>query len=187
VGLLGGSFNPPHAGHVAISHAAMKAAKLDEIWWLVSPQNPLKHHAPEGMETRLAACTALLRKERGITPLGIEAQLGTRYTVDTLAKLQALYPEVRFVWLMGADNLTQFHRWKGWRRIAATVPMLVFDRAPFSHAAIHARAALALKASRRATASEVVERGGWCLLRIRRRGESSTAMRGAHNAHLTNP
>ncbi|MBI1274780.1 nicotinate (nicotinamide) nucleotide adenylyltransferase [bacterium] len=182
VGLLGGSFNPPHAGHVAISKEALKAAKLDEVWWLVSPHNPLKTEAPADMDARLEACGALLKGEPRIRPLGLEAELGTRYTVDTLERLTALYPQVRFVWLMGADNLAQFHLWKGWRRIAKLVPMLVFDRAPFSHTAMHAKAAMALKRFQRPLALEAVEQRGWALLRIRRRGESSTAMRGKTGA-----
>ena len=135
IGLLGGSFNPAHGGHRAISLFAIRALQLDELWWLVSPGNPLKD--PETMaplEARLASARAQARGTR-IRPTGIEAQLGTRYTVDTLAALKNRYPAHRFVWLMGADNLLQFHHWRAWREIARLVPIAVIARPGYNHAA----------------------------------------------------
>jgi nicotinate-nucleotide adenylyltransferase len=128
IGLLGGSFNPAHEGHRHISREAMRLLGLDEVWWLVSPQNPLKEAvgmAP--LAVRLASAKAAARHPR-IKPMTIEATLGTVYTADTVAKLQRLYPHKRFIWVMGADNLAQFHRWRRWRRLAARVPIAVMAR-----------------------------------------------------------
>jgi nicotinate-nucleotide adenylyltransferase len=128
VGVLGGSFNPAHEGHRHASLEALKHLNLDAVWWLVSPQNPLK--PVKGMATlekRLAAARATARHP-GIFVTAIERDLKTRYTADTLAKLLAHFPRTRFVWLMGTDNLHQIHLWKRWQDIFATVPVCVIDR-----------------------------------------------------------
>lgn len=128
-GLLGGSFNPAHLGHRRISLHAMAALGLDEIWWMVSPGNPLKAGALD--MAPLAARVASARRQAQGAPIrvtAIERQLATRYTVDTLRLIVRRYPRRRFVWLMGADNLDSFHLWRDWRRIAATVPIAVVDR-----------------------------------------------------------
>ncbi len=141
IGLLGGSFNPAHRGHRAISLHALRALGLDEVWWLVSPGNPLK--PPRGMAplpARLASARKVA-KHAPIRPTAIEARLGTRYTVDTLARLTRLYPRYRFVWLMGADNLGQFHEWHRWRDIARHVPIAVVAR-PGYDARAHASPAM---------------------------------------------
>lgn len=128
VGLLGGSFNPAHGGHRRMSLAAMDRLQLDELWWLVSPQNPLKPVAGMApLEARLASARAVARHPR-IRVSAIEAELGTQLTVDTVQALRRRYPQVRFLWLMGADNLLQFHRWADWRTIARTVPIVVLAR-----------------------------------------------------------
>ena len=136
IGLLGGSFNPAHGGHRRISLFARHALGLDEVWWLVSPGNPLK--SGEGMASlseRFAS--AVDRAARApIRVTAIERELGTRYTVDTLAALKRRYPANRFVWLMGSDNLAQFHRWKDWRRIARSLPFAVIARPGYSRAAL---------------------------------------------------
>jgi nicotinate-nucleotide adenylyltransferase len=140
VGLLGGSFNPAHSGHRAVSLAAMRALGLDEVWWLVSPGNPLK--PAKGMApfpARLASARAAARRSR-IRASDIETRLGTRYTVDTLSKLVRRYPKYRFVWLMGADNLAEFHRWRDWRRIAGTMPIAVIARPGYDDHALAAPA-----------------------------------------------
>lgn len=127
-GLLGGSFNPAHRGHWRISLHAANRLGLDEIWWLVSPGNPLKEG--KGMAP-LAARFASARQQARRAPIWptiIEADLGTIYTVDTLRALIARYPHRRFLWLMGADNLAQFHRWRDWRQIARMVPIAVIAR-----------------------------------------------------------
>ena len=139
-GLLGGSFNPAHAGHRRISLAAQRALGLEEMWWLVSPGNPLKPQA--GMAPLAARLASARRQARGtrIVPTTIETKLGTRYTVDTLERLVRLYPKRRFVWLMGSDNLAQFHRWRDWRRIARIMPIAVIARPGYSGIAQSARA-----------------------------------------------
>jgi nicotinate-nucleotide adenylyltransferase len=127
IGLFGGSFDPPHDGHRAVSLEALKRLGLDAVWWLVSPQNPLKPHAPADLGRRIAAARALANHPR-IKVTGVEAALGTTYTADTLRRLKAKLPGVRLVWMMGADNLASFHRWRDWEGIAATVPIAVFNR-----------------------------------------------------------
>lgn len=127
IGLLGGSFDPAHDGHVHITEEALRRFGLDRIWWLVSPGNPLKAHGPAPLATRIAAAQAVMRNPR-VQVTGIEANLGTRMTRDTIAALQGRYPGVRFVWLMGADNLVQFDRWDHWQDIAARVPIGVIAR-----------------------------------------------------------
>ena len=127
-GLLGGSFNPAHRGHRAISLAAIEAMGLDQMWWLVSPGNPLK--PARGMApfaARMGSARSMARRAP-IRVSDIEAKLGTRYTADTIAKLIRKYPKRRFVWVMGADNLAQFHRWRDWRQIARQVPIAVIAR-----------------------------------------------------------
>ena len=136
IGLLGGSFNPAHGGHRRISLFARDALGLDEVWWLVSPGNVLK--PAEGMASLPARIASARRQARRapIRPTAIEAQLGTRFTVDTLAAVTRRYPKLRFVWLMGADNLAQFHRWRQWRAIARTMPIAVIARPGYDAAAL---------------------------------------------------
>lgn len=135
IGLLGGSFNPAHEGHRRISLFAIDALGLDELWWLVSPGNPLK--AKQGMAPLAARLASAERQARHapIVPTAIEATLGTRYTADTLRLLVRRFPRDRFIWIMGADNLAQFHRWKDWRRIARTLPIAVIARPGYDAAA----------------------------------------------------
>lgn len=142
IGLLGGSFNPPHEGHRLASRIALRALSLHRLWWLVSPGNPLKDArelAP--MPARLAAARALADDPR-IVVTDIEASIGTRYTHATLAFLTRHCPGVRFVWIMGADNLAGFHRWQRWRDIARLTPMAVIDRPGSTLKAAHTRAAI---------------------------------------------
>ncbi len=128
MGLLGGSFNPAHSGHRRMSLEAMRRLKLDEVWWMVSPQNPLKPVAGmASLRARLASARAMARHPR-IRVTAIEQELGTQMTVDSIAALKARYPQVRFIWLMGADNLLQFHRWAAWREISRNVPIVVMAR-----------------------------------------------------------
>ncbi len=141
IGLLGGSFNPAHDGHLEISELAMCKLRLDGVWWMVSPQNPLK--PAQGMaplERRIAEAARTADDPR-ITVTGIETELGTQYTADTLAALRERFPNARFIWLMGADNLVQMHRWRQWSRIFHTVPVAVFARPTYSLRAEQAKAA----------------------------------------------
>jgi nicotinate-nucleotide adenylyltransferase len=144
IGLLGGSFNPPHRAHVAISEAALKTLGLDAVWWLVTPGNPLKTHdelAP--LDERLEACRRIATNPR-IVVTALEADLGTASTIVTLSFLRLRFPRVHFVWVMGGDNLAGFHRWAEWRRIAALMPIVIADRPQWRLQALAAPAARAL-------------------------------------------
>jgi nicotinate-nucleotide adenylyltransferase len=144
IGLLGGSFNPPHIAHRAISLFAIKRLKLDRVWWLVSPGNPLKDHAAlHDLDERADAARRMAGDPR-IDVTCLEAVIGTRYTADTITYLRRRTSGLRLVWIMGADNLAQFHRWQNWRRIASEVPIAVIDRPPRSFRAMAAPAAQAL-------------------------------------------
>src|ERR1700719_1625658 len=144
IGLLGGSFDPPHLAHRAISQFAIKRLKLDRVWWLVTPGNPLKENgALRGLEARAEAAREMADDPRLDTSC-LESVIGTRYTVDTISYLRRRASGLRFVWIMGADNLAQFHRWQNWRRIAAEVPTAVIGRPPHSLRALAAPAAQAL-------------------------------------------
>lgn len=149
IGLLGGSFNPAHAAHRRISLFARAALDLDEVWWLVSPGNVLK--PVEGMAplpARYASARDLARRAP-IRVTVIERELGTRYTIDTLRALRRRYPRFRFVWLMGADNLAQFHRWRDWRAIARAVPIAVIARPGYDGPALASPAMVWLRRWRR--------------------------------------
>ena len=180
IGLLGGSFDPPHQGHVNITLAAIKRFALDEVWWLVSPGNPIKEQGPAPFEKRMAAAQALMQHPR-VKVSDFEARVGTRYTSETLAALIKAFPQHRFVWLMGADNLHQFHRWQDWRGIMDTVPVGVLAR-PRSR--ISARNSVAARAYRDARlpghASRLLGQAKapcWCFVNVPMMGVSSTAIR----------
>ncbi|WP_435419173.1 nicotinate-nucleotide adenylyltransferase [Parerythrobacter aurantius] len=158
-GLLGGSFNPAHGGHRRISLFACDALGLDEVWWLVSPGNPLKPR--QGMAAHQARYRSALQQARRapIRVTAIEAQLGTRYTVDTLRKLVRRYPNREFVWLMGSDNVAQFHQWRAWRAIARLMPIAVVARPGYERAVAASPAAAWLRRYR--IAPETFKRGEW--------------------------
>ena len=181
IGLLGGSFNPAHSGHLHISLEALKRLGLDEVWWLVSPQNPLKKASDlEAYELRLSTAHALADHPR-IRVCDLEAKHGLHYTIDTLRYLQAHHRDVQFVWLMGADNLAGFHRWRSWREIAARVPIAILDRAPYGMRALHARFALQYArwrvASSAAATLAVASAPRWAYLTIPRHPLSATYLR----------
>ena len=183
-GLLGGSFNPAHGGHRRITLFALEALGLDEIWWLVSPGNPLKPQAgmaPLAARLEIGAESGAARADRADRN---RAELGTRYTVDTLAKLTRRYPKRRFVWLMGSDNLAQLHRWKDWRRIARTMPIAVIARPGYDADAMTSPAMAWLRRYR-VPAASIRKRGQWSapalvLLRFDPDYRSATAIRRAH-------
>jgi nicotinate-nucleotide adenylyltransferase len=141
IGLLGGSFNPAHAGHRRISLDAMAALGLDEVWWLVSPGNPLKEGAKDmaPFEARLAAAAAMAKRSR-IRVSDFEQRAGTRFTIDTVQLLKRRYPTHRFIWLLGSDTLPNFHLWRGWRDLAREVPIAVIRRPGYDSTAHAARA-----------------------------------------------
>jgi nicotinate-nucleotide adenylyltransferase len=141
IGLLGGSFNPAHRAHRRMSLAAMEALGLDEVWWLVSPGNPLKDKARDMAPYAARFASAQLKARRSrIKVSGFEAKAGTRYTVDTLAALQKRWSRFRFIWLMGEDTVPQFHQWKDWRALARMVPIAVLSRPGYDDDARAARA-----------------------------------------------
>lgn len=127
IGLLGGSFDPAHEGHVHVTREALKRFGLSQVWWLVSPGNPLKAAGPAPMDVRLTRARSIMQHPR-VVVTGLEAKLGTRYTAETLSALQSFYPGVIFVWLMGADNLAQLHLWQDWRWIMESVHVGVLAR-----------------------------------------------------------
>jgi nicotinate-nucleotide adenylyltransferase len=148
VGLLGGSFNPPHDGHVHVSKTALKKLRLDYVWWLVSPQNPLK--PSRGMarfDKRLEAARRLASRHPRMVASGIEQELGTRFTIDTLSALKRRFADTRFVWVMGSDNLVQIPRWRCWQQIFAEVPVAVVARPGSALAARRSKAATRFKSA----------------------------------------
>ncbi len=144
IGLLGGSFNPPHEGHALITRLALRRLQLDRVWWLVTPGNPLK--SLTGLAALKARVEAARRLDVGprVVVSDIEAQIGSRFTYDTLLWLRQRAPRAHFVWIMGADNLRQLHLWRHWRLIADLVPIAVVDRPGSTLRAISSRAGVAL-------------------------------------------
>ncbi|WP_138935162.1 nicotinate-nucleotide adenylyltransferase [Roseovarius arcticus] len=180
IGLLGGSFDPPHAGHVHITREALKLFGLDAVWWLVSPGNPLKAHGPAPLERRMDAARAIMQHPR-VHISDVEAQIGARYTARTLAVLRAACPGVNFVWLMGADNMVQFHQWQDWREIMESVPVGILAR---PGARLAARASVAARVYERARVplGEARNLGrmqapAWCFANVPMLSLSSTHLR----------
>ncbi|MCB5177669.1 MULTISPECIES: nicotinate-nucleotide adenylyltransferase [Microvirga] len=181
IGLYGGSFNPAHAGHRHVSLLALRRLRLDRIWWIVTPGNPLKDLSelvPLPLRVEGARETA---DHPRIDVTTFEEEIGASYTVETLAYLRRRYPGVRFVWIMGADSLASFHRWRGWRRIARTMPFAVVDRPGWTLKAVRSRGAQALSAWRiaeaRAPALADMAAPAWVFLHGPRSPLSSTAIR----------
>jgi nicotinate-nucleotide adenylyltransferase len=180
IGLLGGSFNPAHEGHRHISLEALKRLGLDEVWWLVAPQNPLKPIAGMApLEERIAGAKRV-SADRRIRVVDLETRLGTHFTADTLEALRARLPRTRFVWLMGADNLAQIRHWKDWQAIFARVPIAVFARPTYCRSAL---AELAAQRFRRARVSPRTQRfsaarpPAWMFLPVKLDPHSATAIR----------
>lgn len=178
---MGGSFNPAHDGHLFIARLALKRLGLHEVWWLVSPQNPLKSRddmAP--FPQRLASARALTR-DRRIRPSDVELRLGTQYTADTLVELRRRCPRIRFVWIMGADNLIGFHRWERASLILHTLPVAIFDRPTYSLRALSSRTARRYKGVRlpqgKARTLAARRPPAWVFLHTRRHSASATRIR----------
>ena len=141
IGILGGSFNPAHRGHLHISRQALKLLQLDEIWWMVSPQNPLKPvNDMVDFESRIESAETIAQ-DRRIRVTNIEFELDTAYTAETLTELKKKFPKARFVWLMGADNLMQIPKWKDWQQIFHAVPIAIFTRPTYTKRALAGYAA----------------------------------------------
>lgn len=181
VGLLGGSFNPAHEGHREISLLALKRLQLDAVWWLVSPGNPLKDAADYApYEERLRTARKLSDHPRIIVS-NFEERKGLQYTVDTLETLRALWPQIDFVWLMGADSLASFHRWRDWKKIASLAPIAIFNRPGYETAWRTAPAAQELAAFRLeendAAGLSGAEPPAWLFIAEPQNAQSSTAIR----------
>ncbi len=181
VGLLGGSFNPAHNGHRYISLQALKLLGLDEIWWLVSPLNPLKQSKDMASYERRLETAQEVANHPHIIVSDLEYKIGTHYTIDTLTKLKELYPDINFVWLMGADNLLQFHQWYRWRSIMHSVPIAVFARKHYALKALHGKTArlyqLYRKDPKDAFDLAFCKPPAWVFLPIRKHPASSTEIR----------
>lgn len=181
VGLLGGSFDPPHKGHVQITEQALRRFELDRVWWLVSPGNPLKSRGPAPLVDRMQAARAMMQHPQ-VTVTDAEVQLGTRYTAETLRALQRRYPDVRFVWLMGADNLAQFDQWQDWRWIMENVPIGVLARPGERISARLSKAARVYRGARLPGRAAAIlgscSAPAWCFINMPMNRQSSSAIRG---------
>ena len=181
VGLYGGSFNPAHDGHAHVAETAKRRLGLDRVIWLVSPQNPLKSaHETASLAARIAGARALAHGY-GMVVAAVETQLGSNYTIDTIRGLKARFPGVKFVWIMGADSLASFHRWKGWTQIMHEVPVAVVSRPWISLKSRFSPAALRFARFRRSSESAITLAGSktpaWTFLFGRFNFQSSTALR----------
>lgn len=177
VGLFGGSFNPAHEGHAHVAETALARLGLDRVVWLVSPGNPLKE-APGSLEARMAGARALARGP-SMTVSDAEARLGVRYSLDTIRLLKMRHPGVRFVWVMGADSLASFHRWKGWTEIFREIPIAVVARPGAGKALTSPAARRFAQARVRPGALMVSEPPAWSWLAAPLNFTSSTALRGS--------
>ena len=190
IGLFGGSFNPPHEGHRLASLAALARLGLDCVWWIVTPGNPLKDISVlPGLRQRMAAAQNLAADPR-IKITGLEADIGTRYSHDTIGYLKRRCPGVDFVWIMGADNLAGFHRWQRWRDIIDMVPLAIIDRPGATLRAVHGRASAILAPFRLDETDGLLLPGArppaWVFLHGPRSSQSSTALRLAGHGLPTN-
>lgn len=181
MGLLGGSFNPAHDGHRYISLLALKRLVLDEVWWLITPQNPLKSRAETApLAERMLAAKRVARHPR-IRVSDLETRLGTSHTSDTLARLRPRFPQCTFVWLMGADNLVQISRWKDWQRIFHLAPIAVVSRPSYSRRALTGRSARVFARYRlpagQAKSLATREPPAWVFLHARTHSGSATRIR----------
>jgi len=181
--LLGGSFNPAHEGHAHISKIALKRLGLDQVWWLVSPQNPLKSSRNTAAYSQRFAMAAKMADHPRIKVSDFELRAGTRYTIDTLTALKRRYPDHQFVWLMGADNLAGFHKWRNWQEIANLLPLAIIDRPGNAGKALSSTAASRLRRYRmNEQDGSILARAAapaWMFLTGPTRPDSSTALRDA--------
>lgn len=183
IGLFGGSFNPPHNGHVHVSQTALLRGELDQVWWLVTPGNPLKDTSKlESLTGRIRKCHAMITHP-AIKVTAIEAKYKLRYTQETLAQLKRIAPRVNFVWIMGADNLKNFHKWQNWRQIADQMPIMVIDRPGSTLSYRSAQASIALSQYRLdetdAKLLSKMRAPAWAFIHAPRNSMSSTAIRNA--------
>lgn len=182
IGILGGSFNPAHRGHLHLSHEAMKWLGLDEIWWLLSPHNPLKNKdSLADYEVRRDFARDFLKDEPKIHLSEFESEHGLQYSTQTLRTLKAEHPEHRFIWLMGADNLAGFHHWQEWQAMMKENRIAVFDRSPYQNDALAAPAAQEFSAYQlpefQSETLQTLDSPAWCYIKMPLHPESSTNLR----------
>ncbi|MXX88635.1 MAG: nicotinate-nucleotide adenylyltransferase [Boseongicola sp. SB0677_bin_26] len=181
IGLLGGSFDPAHEGHAHITREALKRLALDEVWWLVSPGNPLKDNGPAPLPERMARAREVMRHPR-VRVTDLEVRLGTRRTCDSLVRMTCLFPGVRFAWLMGADNLADLHRWDRWEEIMALVPVAVLARPGHRVSPLFSPAARRFRRgrlpARAAPQLALADPPAWTFLNVPMSDLSSTRIRG---------
>ena len=179
IGLLGGSFNPAHEGHLYISLEAFKRLNLDKIYWLVTPQNPLKKlNQMDSFAQRFASACEFAKDPR-ITVSDFEYHFSTTYTIDTITRLRQLHPNTEFIWLMGADNMVDFHRWKNWKSIVKTIPIAVFDRQDSFYKCIKSKLASCFPNGKIITNAftGAFNQYSWYIIRMKKHCESSTRIR----------
>ncbi|MYA89447.1 MAG: nicotinate-nucleotide adenylyltransferase [Boseongicola sp. SB0662_bin_57] len=181
VGLLGGSFDPAHEGHAHVTREALKRLALDEVWWLVSPGNPLKECGPAPLPERMARARTVMRHPR-VRVTDLEVRLATQCTCDSLSRMTERFPGVRFVWLMGADNLADLHRWERWEEIMALVPVAVLARPGHRASPLFAPAARRFRhgrlPERAAPQLALADPPAWTFLHVPMSDLSSTRIRG---------
>jgi len=187
IGLFGGSFNPAHDGHRDLALAAIRHLGLDYVWWLVSPQNPLKSAADMApLEARMESARAMAGGHPRLVVTDLETRLGTVYTAETIRRLRQRFPRLRFVWLMGADNLATIHRWRDWQRIFDDVAVAVFDRPTYALAALGGPAAHRYGAARyHGNARRLLKSAkppAWGFVTMKLNPASATALRAAARA-----
>lgn len=192
IGLLGGSFNPAHEGHLHISNLALKNMGLDAVWWLVSPQNPLKSDAGmQPFETRFQGAVAITRNTPNIIVCNLEQQLGTRFTAQTLRRLTTLFPRTRFVWMMGADNLIQIPRWQRWQQIFKLCDVAVYRRPPYAVGVLRGKAAQRFQLHRipahKAKQIGTTKAKKWILFSNRLNALSATDIRARYKLNTNKP
>jgi nicotinate-nucleotide adenylyltransferase len=179
IGLLGGSFNPAHTAHLHISLIALRRLRLDAVWWLVSPQNPLKPVlGMASLERRLARAREVALHPK-IEVSAVESALGTRYSVDTVSALQSRFPVARFVWIMGGDSLASFHLWRRWEQLFSMVPIAIVARPGFTIAALSSPAAIRFQPDRVRDDAGLADMAApaWVFLQERLDATSATAIR----------
>jgi nicotinate-nucleotide adenylyltransferase len=188
IGLLGGSFNPAHEGHRHVIDIARRRLRLDQVWLLVSPGNPLKAQRGMAPLSQRVASARDIADGRRIVASAIEVAFGTRYTVDTLRRLLRQFPRARFVWLMGADILEQLPRWRRWLEIARRIPFAVLPRPGYNHRALAGRAARRLARARRPMRSTAVltklASPAWVFLCVPQHAASASAIRASRGVEL---
>jgi nicotinate-nucleotide adenylyltransferase len=185
IGLLGGSFNPAHEGHIAVSLEAIRRLGLDEVWWLVSPQNPLKSKAGLASVKQRVEIAESVIKHPKIKVKDIESRIGTTYTIETLEWITVHYRDHKFIWLMGADNLAIFHKWRRWKDIFRLVPIAIFDRLPYTQAALFGKAAESFSKCRKNNYRTLVTCSApcWSYISIKPHPASSTEIRENDKKH----